>query len=81
MFLKSIYCSYARANLLKSLYQGEISGTMYALSPGSDWMDCLMLYEWCMKQKHLVPVGPGHAPNQHTQYVTLPFSYTELIVS
>ena len=36
----------------------------------------------CMKQKHLhSTIGPAHAPNQHTQYVTLPFSYIELIVS
>ena len=29
---------YAHANLTKLLYQGEIPGTMYALSPGSGWM-------------------------------------------
>ena len=41
-----------------------------------------MLGGGCMKQKHLhSTIGPAHAPNQHTQYVTLPFSYIELIVS
>ena len=37
---------YARANLTKLLYQGEIPGTMYALSPGSGWMDGVTFYEW-----------------------------------
>ena len=41
-----------------------------------------MLGGGCMKQKHLhSTIGPAHAPNQHTQYVTLLFSYIELIVS
>ena len=37
---------YARVNLTKSLYQGEIPGTMYALLPSSGWMDGEIFHEW-----------------------------------
>ena len=37
---------YACVNLTKSLYQGEIPGTMYALLPGSGWMDGEIFHEW-----------------------------------
>ena len=50
----------------------------------SAWLSIEPHHAWwgCMKQKHLhSTIGSAHAPNQHTQYVTLPFSYIELIVS
>ena len=51
---------YARANLTKLLYQGEIPGTMYALSPGSGWMDGITFYEWF--EHHFLEYAPSGRP-------------------
>ena len=51
---------YARANLTKSLYQGEIPGTMYALSPGSGWMDGEIFHEWF--EHHFLEYAPSGRP-------------------
>ena len=51
---------YARANLTKLLYQGEIPGTMYALSPGSGWMDGVTFYEWF--EHHFLEYAPSGRP-------------------
>ena len=51
---------YARANLTKLLYQGEIPGTMYALSPGSGWMDGITFYEWF--EHHFLEYAPSGKP-------------------
>ena len=39
---------YACANLTKPLYQWEIPGKLYALSPGSGWMDDKTFHELSM---------------------------------
>ena len=51
---------YARANLTKALYQGEIPGTIYALSPGSGWMDGSTFYEWF--EHHFLEYAPSGRP-------------------
>jgi len=51
---------YARANLTKPLYKGEIPGTMYALSPGSGWMDGITFYEWF--EHHFLEYAPSGRP-------------------
>ena len=51
---------YARANLTKPLYQGEIPGTMYALSPGSGWMDGSTFFEWF--EHHFLEYAPSGRP-------------------
>lgn len=51
---------YARANLTKPLYKGEIPGTMYSLSPGSGWMDGATFYEWF--EQHFLEYAPSGRP-------------------
>ena len=51
---------YARVNLTKSLYQREIPGTMYTLSPGSGWMDGEIFHEWF--KHHFLEYAPSGRP-------------------
>ena len=51
---------YQRKNLVESLVQGEIPGTIYGMNPKSGWMDGELFHEWFVN--HFLKYAPTTRP-------------------